>query len=148
MYKKDGYEPWSSDPVGAGLTGMASGGPVIVGERGPEVFVPKQSGNILNASQTSSLLRGTSAQPAQSPWTSTPAQQLLLDPLMPGSPSGHGGCGTTVQVSFGNITVQATVPAGSVSSDSQAMGQVFEQAVTSAIEKSNLVAAIRQGNTG
>jgi hypothetical protein len=83
LYKKDGYAPWSSDAVGASLTGMATGGPIMVGERGPELFVPEKSGNLLSAGQTSSLLRGTSAQPSQAPWSATPAATLMLDTLSP-----------------------------------------------------------------
>lgn len=147
LYGKDGYGPWSSDPVGAGLTGMATGGPIVVGERGPELFVPEKSGNLLNASQTSSLLRGTSAQTAQAPWTASPGQQLMLDMLSPASDGARGGSGT-IQVTFGNITVQASGAATAQGTDVQALGQVFEQAVTRVMDKANLKDAIRQGNTG
>jgi len=60
--------------IGKGLTGLAggigaraSGGPVtgsrpyLVGERGPELFVPPVSGNIINASKTAAALAGDTA---------------------------------------------------------------------------------------
>lgn len=52
--------------VGGWLQGRAAGGPVsggtpyIVGERGPELFMPRRSGFIVPASQTASMMSGSS----------------------------------------------------------------------------------------
>lgn len=50
-----------------GIGGRASGGPVdagtpyVVGEKGPELFIPRQSGQIVDAMSTSAMLNGQSA---------------------------------------------------------------------------------------
>ena len=41
----------------AGGGPVESGSPYLVGERGPEMFVPQESGHIMTASQTASLLK-------------------------------------------------------------------------------------------
>ena len=51
--------------MGTAISGRAVGGPVdgntpyIVGERGPELFVPRASGTVMTASQTSAMMKGS-----------------------------------------------------------------------------------------
>lgn len=148
LYKKSGYSPWSSDPVGAGLTGMADGGPIVVGERGPELFMPKQSGSILTAGQTSNLLRGNAAQSAQAPWSATPAQSLLLDMLSPANSRARqgGGGGITVQVAPGAVNITGS-GGGSTTSDIQTAGQTLVREVEKALAKSDLIQNVANGVT-
>lgn len=149
LYQQSGFHPWASDSVGAGLTGMATGGPILVGERGPEAFVPNGSGTLLNAAQTSSLLRGTSAQPAQAPWNATPAQQLLLDQHPANNAARGSGGGGGVTVSIGNVTISAPNMTGNqTTSDTQVLGQLLVKQVEDAMSKSKLISNIAQGVTG
>lgn len=134
--------------LGKSQIGMAGGGPIIVGERGPEAFVPSQSGNILTAAQTASLLRGTSAQPAQAPWNATPAQQLMLDSLSPANVAGRSG-GNGLSVSIGDITISAPNMTGTqTTSDVQVLGQLVVKQVEDSAAKSVMLNQIRQGVTG
>ena len=133
---------------GAG-TGSAAAGVALVGDRGPELIRLSGGQQIHNAQETSDILRGNAALPAQAPWTASPAQQLLLDTLTPANSHAQASAGGGVTVNLGGVTVHATgaVP-GQTTADSQALGQQFEQAVTRAMQKSGLIEAIRAGNTG
>lgn len=135
------------------MVGLAGGGTFVAGERGPEAVTISngQSANVMTASQTASLLRGTSAMAAQGPWTSSPTAMYVLDALSPANAAHTAGRGG-VTVNLGGITIHgAGSPQSSgtgTGSDINVMEQQFEQAVTKAIQKSGMLDAIRQGNTG
>lgn len=134
--------------LGKAQIGMATGGPIMVGERGPELFVPQQSGNLLNASQTTSLLRGTSAQPGQAPWTASPAANLLLDMLSPANHTARQG-GGGVTVSIGTLSVNAPNMTGTqTTSDVQVLGQLVTRQVEESMAKNELIQNVAKGVTG
>ena len=73
---------------GGYVRGMKSGGmmgarrPYIVGERGPELFMPSSSGQVINNSRTDSIMRQSlSAGPA----TKGGAQELVVSQLVVGN---------------------------------------------------------------
>ena len=43
-------------PVSSGYPARANGGPVLVGEQGPELFMPGQAGQVLNSAETNNIL--------------------------------------------------------------------------------------------
>lgn len=125
-----------------------TGGPVIVGDRGPELFEPHQSGTIHNAKDTANLLRGKSGQVAQAPWTASPAALLLLDTLTPANNHARQA-GGGVTVTIGNVTVSAPNMTGNqTTSDTQVLGQLVVKQVEDALAKSALINNIARGNTG
>jgi cell wall-associated NlpC family hydrolase len=140
---------------GGGYSAVETGGTIIVGERGPEaVTIPNGSAaNVLNAKQTSQLLRGQTARPAQAPWALTPAQQLVLDNVPQNAVHQAGGGGVTNSVNFaqGSIVIggaSSSQFSGTLSgSDINTVTQQFQQAVEQALTKIQLNAAVRQGDT-
>jgi hypothetical protein len=133
--------------LGKGQLGMATGGPIMVGERGPELFVPQTSGNLLNASQTTSLLRGTSAQPGQAPYTASPSQNLLYDMLSPANNAARQGNGG-ITVTMGDINVNAPNMTGNqTTSDVQVLGQLVVKQVEEAMNRSELIRNVANGVT-
>lgn len=151
LYKKSGYAPWASDAVGAGLSGHAQGGTFIAGERGPEAVTIRNgaSADVMGAGETSALLSGTHAKAVQAPHSTGAAQQLLLDP----SPANNTGSGSGgINISFGdfNFGGSSSQFSGTLNggSDIMTMKQQFQDAVERAFQQSNLMAAIRSGDTG
>lgn len=131
--------------------GLASGGTFIAGERGAEVVHVEsgQSASVLNASQTRDLLSGSAAQPAQVPWMSSPAQRLMLDMLSPANNAGRQGGGGGVSVTIQTLNVNAPNMTGNqTTSDVQVLGQLVTKQVEDAMERSQLIRQIREGNTG
>jgi hypothetical protein len=134
----------------AGGTPNAAPGVALVGERGPELVKLSGGQSIMDAGKTASVLRGTSAQTAQAPWTATPAQQLMYDAFSPANNHARGTSGGGgLTVNLGGVTVQTSgAGASQTTSDTQALGQQFEQAVERAVAKSGLLQAIAGGQTG
>jgi cell wall-associated NlpC family hydrolase len=147
---KSGAEQNLSKWSGGGYTALASGGTFIAGERGPEAVTLHngQSASVLNAKQTSDLLRGTNAKPAQSPYAGSPAQQLLYD-MSPVNNQARSGGGGGVQVSIGAVTISAPNLTGTqTTADTQALGQALIQQVEQAAQRSQLLKNIANGVTG
>jgi SLT domain-containing protein len=156
-YAEHAYGPGWTSVLGQGHgyaagTANAMAGLALVGERGPELVSLSGGQSIMNAAQTSSLLRGTSAQAVQAPWTASPAQQLLLDTMTPANNHAKGSSGAGgVTINLGGVTVQTSGGGAGITqttADTQALSQQFEQAVGRAIQKTGLIDAIRSGNTG
>ncbi|MHC1772944.1 MAG: hypothetical protein AB9907_14685 [Flexilinea sp.] len=89
-YSASDTNAFGSSPTGTGwgignnLKGKASGGPVTanslyrVGENGPEIFVPRVNGTILNASQTQAIMsESTPTQPQRTASVPTLSEQIL-----------------------------------------------------------------------
>lgn len=153
-YIHDRYgSPTEAETHEKGYNWYGTGGPVVVGDRGPELFVPKQSGTIMSAKDTTNLLRGNTAQVAQAPWTASPAQQLMLDTLTNANSHAQGaggGVNVTVQVGQNAINVGSTGSGSTtgVSGDVYNAGQQLAVAVTRELEKNEMLMNIAKGVTG
>ena len=151
-YIHDRYgSPLAAEAHEKGYQWYGTGGPVVVGDRGPELFVPNQSGTIKNARDTASLLRGNSAQVAQAPWTASPAQQLVLDTLTSANNHARSAGGGGITVNLGGVTVNGGVSGSSspgVAGDVYTIGQQLTVAVTRELEKNDMLSNIAKGVTG
>lgn len=157
-YIKDRYgDPLSAERHEKAYGWYGTGGAVIVGDRGPEMFVPNQSGTIMSAKDTSNLLRGRTAQTAQAPWTSTPAAQLLLDALTPANNHSRAQSGgSSINVTFGDINIGGAAGSGAgtaagipgVNADVNTLTSAFENSVRRALQSITLHDNIAQGVTG
>lgn len=141
------------------IAGLATGGTFIAGERGPELVSISngQSANVMNAQQTQSLLSGTSAQMQ----STTSAAQLLYDTMTTANMSNGVSTGSSggVNVTFaqGSINLSGTgtgTSAGQFTgtlnpgSDVDTYTQAFQKAVMTAFNQSQLLQAVRSGDTG
>jgi hypothetical protein len=139
---------------GGGYSSVETGGTVIVGERGPEAITLNNgtSANVMNAKDTANLLRGSTARPAQAPYTSSPAAQYLLDALTPANQAnGNGGGGVSISVTVGPNAINIGGSSGfnsNVNGDVYTAGQQLAVAVARELEGNALIRNIANGVTG
>lgn len=141
----------------AGITGsqvgMSSGGTFIAGERGPEAvtITNGSKANIMNAKETSDLLRGTAAQAPQGVHTASPTAAYVLDRTLGlGATGTAGGAATTIQVSVakGAINYTGSGATAGTAADTQTMADQLQQAIETSMAKSQLIQNIAAGKTG
>lgn len=132
------------------IAGLATGGDIVVGERGPEVIRVTGGGSasVMNASQTRSLLAGTSGKPAQAPWVAQGMAAYSYAPVPQNSyNNGRGGTGINVTVSVGSgaITINAS---GGATDISNALSQTLVKQVTDALHHDATIKSIANGSKG
>jgi hypothetical protein len=134
-----GLLKWSGD----GYSSVATGGTFVAGERGPEMIhvAPGTSAHVLSASQTASLMSGTSSMPAQVPWSS---RSNILS-----APSGGSGTGQIhVHIQKGAVQVGTNYQGYNTTSDTVAQAAQLTQALESSMMKSQLLQQLANGVTG
>jgi hypothetical protein len=98
-------------------TDSALAGTALVGDRGPELVRLSGGQQIHNAKQTADILRGTSAQPAQGPWSTSTAHQLVLANQPQNQATRPGKCEVNLNLPQGAIVIHTSGSASDVSNN-------------------------------
>lgn len=127
-------------------TGSAAPGLALVGERGPELVKLGGGQQVMNASRTADILKGTHAKPSQTPWSSQTAKDLFLAPVAQNY--GH-------RQFAGKSEVHLNMPAGAIvihtnGSPADVSGNVrtIMQGITEAMADNDMVQKIMAGVMG
>jgi cell wall-associated NlpC family hydrolase len=127
-------------------TSNAAPGLALVGERGPELVKLGGGQQIMNASKTADILKGSHAKPAQAPWSSQTARDLFLAPVAQNA--GH-------RQFAGKAEVHLNMPAGAIvihtsgsASDVSSNVRTIMQGVTEAMADNEMVQKIMAGVMG
>ena len=129
-----------------GGTKNAAAGYALLGERGPELVKLGGGQQVMNASKTADMLKGSHAKPGATPWDSRTAQDLFLAAV----PQNHrsGGAGRVAQVNLnmpaGAIVVHAN---GTATDVSNAVRQIMA-GIREAMAEDDMIAKIQQGVMG
>ncbi len=101
---------------GTGTTN-AMPGTALVGDRGPELVRLSGGQQIYDAQQTSDMLKGNTAKPAQAPWNSGTAQQLMLANQPQNQSQRPANCNVNLQMPQGAIVIHTNGSATDVSNN-------------------------------
>jgi cell wall-associated NlpC family hydrolase len=153
LYRRSGYSPWSSDPVGAGLSGMALGGVAepgqvaVVGERGPELVQFGSKANVHSSAQTQKLMQ---AAVAQGPYQSSPGSAYTYStasPVYGGTTGKSVMSGGGIQMNFGSSSIVVNLPVTQSASalTSGAAARTVATQIVDQLSKMNIDRAIRSG---
>lgn len=131
---------WYGDGVGSAPPGFA-----LVGDRGPELVKLGGGQQVMNASKTADMLKGTHAKPGQTPWDSRTAMDLFLAPTAQNNHHRAGGkCEVNLNMPAGAIVIHTQ---GSPSDVSNAVRQIMA-GVRDAMAEDAMIAKIQQGVMG
>jgi cell wall-associated NlpC family hydrolase len=131
---------WYGEGTRNALPGFA-----LLGERGPELVKLGGGQQVMNASQTADILKGSHAKPGQTPWDSHTARELVL--AATAQNSGHratGKCEVNLHMPAGAIVIHTN---GSPSDVSANVRQIM-QGVSEAMAENEMVQKIMQGVMG
>ena len=128
-----------------GGTKNAAAGYALLGERGPEIVKLGGGQQVMNASKTADILKGSHAKPGQTPWDSRTSQDLFLASVPQNSRSGRSGkCEVNLNMPAGAIVVHAN---GTASDVSNAVRQIMG-GIRDAMAEDAMIAKIQQGVMG
>lgn len=130
---------WYGDGTRHAREGLA-----LVGERGPELVKLGGGQQVMNASKTADILKGSHARPGQTPWDTHTALGLYLAP-MPQNTAHHAGkCEVHLHMPKDAIRIHTQ---GSPSDVSNAVRQIM-QGISEAMANDEMVKRIMSGVMG
>lgn len=103
---------WYADGIDHAKAGLA-----LVGERGPELVKLGGGQQVMNASKTAEVLKGTHAKPGQTPWDSHTYHGLFLAPMPQNQGRFSGKCEVHLNMPPGAIVVHSQGTATDVSNN-------------------------------
>jgi cell wall-associated NlpC family hydrolase len=127
-----------------GGTRNSAPGLALVGERGPELVKLGGGQQVMNASKTADILKGSHAKPGQTPWDSQTARDLFLSPAAQNNHHRAGKAEVNLNMPAGAIVIHTQ---GSPSDVSNAVRQIMA-GIRDAMVEDDMIQKIQQGVMG
>jgi hypothetical protein len=127
-----------------GGTRNAAAGLALVGERGPELVKLGGGQQVMNASKTADILKGSHAKAGQTPWDSQTARDLFLSPAAQNNHHRAGKAEVNLNMPAGAIVIHTQ---GSPSDVSNAVRQIMA-GIRDAMSEDAMIQKIQQGVMG